>query len=115
MKLWRGCSGITRHACTQPSAISAPFSTNRSGIAAPKLSQADGEDAKQAMEKQESKPAFQLSHSHDYYGLYNLLRDTDSEGKAKHNDGDEKIREKIEHICLREFPFLKDVFQLPPL
>lgn len=34
---------------------------------------------------------------------------------AKHNDGDEKIREKIERICLREFPFLKDVFQLPPL
>jgi hypothetical protein len=60
----------------------APFRTNRSGIAAPKLSQADGKDAEQAMEKQESKPAFQLSHSHDYYGLYNLIRDTDSEGKA---------------------------------
>jgi hypothetical protein len=26
--------------------------------------------------------AFQLSHSRDYYGLYNLLRDTDFEGKV---------------------------------
>ncbi len=26
---------------------------------------------------------------------------------AKHNDGDEEIREKIERICVREFPFLK--------
>jgi hypothetical protein len=26
---------------------------------------------------------------------------------AKHDDGDEKIREKIERICLWEFPFLK--------
>jgi len=33
---------------------------------------------------------------------------------AKHNDGDEKIREKIERICVWEFPFLKDVFQVPP-
>ena len=33
---------------------------------------------------------------------------------AKHNDGDEKIREKIERICMREFPFLKDVLQEPP-
>lgn len=32
---------------------------------------------------------------------------------AKHDDGDEKIREKIERICLWEFPFLKDVFQVP--
>jgi hypothetical protein len=34
---------------------------------------------------------------------------------AKHNDGDEKIRERIERICVREFPFLKDVFQEPPI
>ena len=37
---------------------------------------------------------------------------------AKHNDGDEdhyeKIRERIERICMREFPFLKDVFHGPP-
>ncbi|MGB6134715.1 MAG: hypothetical protein WBG54_23260 [Acidobacteriaceae bacterium] len=33
---------------------------------------------------------------------------------AKHNEGDEKIRERIERICSWEFPFLKDVFQLPP-
>jgi hypothetical protein len=30
---------------------------------------------------------------------------------AKHNDGDEKIRERIERICVREFPFLKNAFQ----
>jgi predicted RNase H-like HicB family nuclease len=29
---------------------------------------------------------------------------------AKHNDGDEKIRERIERICVREFPFLKNIF-----
>ncbi len=45
---------------------------------------------------------------------------TQHEGKnfylclAKHNDGDEKIRERIERICVREFPFLKDVLQEPP-
>ncbi len=37
---------------------------------------------------------------------------------AKHNDGEEdhyeKIRERIERICMREFPFLKDVFHGPP-
>jgi hypothetical protein len=33
---------------------------------------------------------------------------------AKHNDGDEKIREKIERICVREFPFLNNVLQLSP-
>jgi hypothetical protein len=32
---------------------------------------------------------------------------------AKHSDGDEKIREKIERICVWEFPFLKDVLHEP--
>ncbi len=34
---------------------------------------------------------------------------------AKHNDRDEEIREKIERICMREFPFLKDIFWEPTL
>lgn len=33
---------------------------------------------------------------------------------AKHNEGDERIREKIERISVWEFPFLKDAFQAPP-
>src|SRR4030088_1763600 len=41
MKPSRGCSGITRHACTQPWATSAPSSLNSSGIEQPKQSQAD--------------------------------------------------------------------------
>lgn len=32
---------------------------------------------------------------------------------AKHGDGDEKIREKIERICGWEFPFLKDILHEP--
>src|ERR1700756_3559857 len=48
MRLLRGCSGITRLACTQPWATSAPSSLNSSGI----------EQRKQAMEKQESKIRF---------------------------------------------------------
>jgi hypothetical protein len=30
---------------------------------------------------------------------------------AKHDDGDENIREKIERICVWEFPFLENIFQ----
>jgi len=30
---------------------------------------------------------------------------------AKHNDSDQEIRERIERICVREFPFLKNVLQ----
>src|ERR1700730_14208902 len=41
MKSSRGCSGITRHACTQPWATSAPSSLNSSGIEQRKQSQAD--------------------------------------------------------------------------
>src|SRR6266481_6659135 len=41
MKPSRGCSGITRHACTQPWATSAPSSLNSSGIEQRKQSQAD--------------------------------------------------------------------------
>src|SRR6266699_5673861 len=48
MRPLRGCSGITRLACTQPWATSAPSSLNSSGI----------EQRKQAMEKQESKIRF---------------------------------------------------------
>src|ERR1700738_5626296 len=60
MKPSRGCSGITRHACTQLWATSAPSSLNSSGIEQPKQSQADlAARAKQAMEKQESKVRFQ--------------------------------------------------------
>lgn len=33
---------------------------------------------------------------------------------GKHNDSDDKLRGKIEHICVREFPFLKDIFHEPP-
>src|SRR5580700_8691073 len=59
MKPSRGCSGITRHACTQLWATSAPSSLNSSGIEQPKQSQADSAArAKQAMEKQESKVRF---------------------------------------------------------
>src|ERR1700686_960126 len=59
MKPSRGCSGITRHACTQLWATSAPSSLNSSGIEQPKQSQADSAvSAKQAMEKQESKVRF---------------------------------------------------------
>src|ERR1700680_853782 len=41
MKSSRGCSGITRHACTQPWATSAPSSLNSSGIEQRKQSKAD--------------------------------------------------------------------------
>src|SRR5258708_36890370 len=41
MKPSRGCSVITRHACTQPWAMSAPSSLNSSGIERRKQSQAD--------------------------------------------------------------------------
>src|SRR5580700_1761151 len=59
MKPSRGCSGITRHACTQLWATSAPSSLNSSGIEQPKQSQADSAArAKQAMEKQETKIRF---------------------------------------------------------
>src|ERR1700730_13356474 len=59
MKPSRGCSGITRHACTQLWATSAPSSLNSSGIEQPKQSQDDSAArAKQAMEKQESKVRF---------------------------------------------------------
>src|SRR3984893_6436665 len=59
MKPSRGCSGITRHACTQLWATSAPSSLNSSGIEQPKQSQADlAARAKQAMEKKESKVRF---------------------------------------------------------
>src|SRR5260370_6993748 len=59
MKPSRGCSGITRHACTQLWATSAPSSLNSSGIEQPKQSQADlAARAKQAMEKEERKVSF---------------------------------------------------------
>ena len=59
MKPSRGCSGITRHAGTQPWATSAQSSLNSSGIEQRKQSQADqAAKAKQAMEKQESKIRF---------------------------------------------------------
>jgi len=31
---------------------------------------------------------------------------------AKHNDGDETIRERIGRVCVREFPFLRDVLRV---
>src|SRR5450755_4416645 len=59
MKPLRGCSGITKHACTQPWAISAQSSSNNSGIEAQKRSQVNRfQNQKQAMEKQESKTRF---------------------------------------------------------
>src|ERR1700686_3860779 len=59
MKPSRGCSGITRHACTQPWATSAPSSLNSSGNEQRKQSQVDqAVRTKQAMEKQESKIRF---------------------------------------------------------
>jgi transposase InsO family protein len=52
MKYSRGCSGITRHACTQPWATSAPSSLNSNGIEQRRQSQPDqAAKAKQAMEK----------------------------------------------------------------
>jgi hypothetical protein len=64
MKPLRGCSGITKHACTQPWAISAQSSSNNSGIEAQKRSQVNRfQNQKQATN-------------------YNYLWDTDSEGKV---------------------------------
>src|ERR1017187_6030964 len=59
MKSSRGCSGITKHACTQPWATSAPSSLNSSGIEQRSQSQVTRRrKQKQAMEKQESKVRF---------------------------------------------------------
>src|SRR5450631_3834091 len=61
MKPLRGCSGITKHACTQPWAISAQSSSNNCGIEAQKRSQVNRfQNQKQAMEKQESKTRFPI-------------------------------------------------------
>jgi putative transposase len=65
-----GCSGITKRACTQPWATSARCSSNKTGIAAPKQSQAEGSSAESRLWKsRKANNAFQLSHSHDDYEL----------------------------------------------
>src|SRR6201987_876134 len=82
MKPSRGCSGITRHACTQLWATSAPSSLNSSGIEQPKQSQADlAARAKQAMEKQESKSTLSNFPTATMTTNYNPVWDTGSEGK----------------------------------
>src|ERR1700681_2434903 len=82
MKPSRGCSGITRHACTQLWATSAPSSLNSSGIEQPKQSQADlAARAKHAMEKQESKSTLSNFPTATTTTNYNPVWDTDSEGK----------------------------------
>src|ERR1700692_866120 len=84
MKPSRGCSGITRHACTQLWATSAPSSLNSSGIEQPKQSQADlAARAKQAMEKQESKSTLSNFPTATTTTNYNPVWDTDSEGKIR--------------------------------
>src|ERR1700688_4130436 len=87
MKPSRGCSGITRHACTQLWATSAPSSLNSSGIEQPKQSQADlAARAKQAMEKQESKSTLSNFPTATTTTNYNPVWDTDSEGKINHSE-----------------------------
>src|SRR6202051_2254235 len=82
MKPSRGCSGITRHACTQLWATSAPSSLNSSGIEQPKQSQADlAARAKHAIEKQESKSTLSNFPTATTTTNYNPVWDTDSEGK----------------------------------
>ena len=73
----------TKHACTQPSAMSAPSSSNNNGETAPKHARADRANETRLWKSRKANHAFQLPHSRDYYGLYNLLRDTDFEGKVR--------------------------------
>jgi len=62
--------------------MSAPSSSNNNGETAPKHARADRANETRLWKSRKANHAFQLSHSRDYYGLYNLLRDTDFEGKV---------------------------------
>ena len=63
--------------------MSAPSSSNNNGETAPKHARADRANETRLWKSRKANHAFQLSHSRDYYGLYNLLRDTDFEGKVR--------------------------------
>src|SRR5271169_551380 len=82
MKPSRGCSGITKHACTQLWAISVPSSSNRSGIAAPKQSQAEGSSAEAGYGKAGKQTTLSNFPTATTTTNYNYLWDTDSEGKV---------------------------------
>src|SRR5271163_1083286 len=84
MKPSIGCSGITKHACTQPWATSARCSSNKTGIAAPQPLQTDGAKPMKAgygkAGKQTTLSNFSTATTTTNY---NYLWDTDSEGKVK--------------------------------
>jgi hypothetical protein len=82
------CSGITKRACTQPWATSAPCSSNKTGIAAPQPLQTDGAEPMKAgygkAGKQKTLSNFPTATTTtNYYYLW----DTDSEGKVSLQDG----------------------------
>src|SRR5271156_2315465 len=83
MKLSRGCSGITKHACNQPSATSARCSTNKTGFEAPQTLQTNGVTRMKAgygkAGKQKTLSNFPTASTTTNY---NYLWDTDSEGKV---------------------------------
>jgi hypothetical protein len=97
MKPLRGCSGITRHACTQPWATSAPSSLNSSGIERRKQSQPDQAATANTgygkAGKQSALCNFPTATTTTNYNQYGIR---DSEGKVKETPT--KAAEK-EYLC----------------